>query len=127
MWKTDEQEKWEGVRDVAFSKTLDNFLEFLKGQNQLVYAKDLVQGLTYTHLTSWNRVDVCRCILWNGVLLKSDTDAQVNIEIDVFGTVGHHLLGECRIYAHKKGLKLTEGWHIAEEPNADDMMRELYK
>ena len=126
-WKTDEQEKWEKVREDAFVKTLKLFIDFLKTQNQakypVRYAGDLIHGFTYTHMTSWNKVDTCRCILWDGVLVKPEDDAQLNVEIDVFAQDG---IGECRIYAHTKGLPLTEGWHIAPESNSDDMMRELF-
>jgi hypothetical protein len=120
VWKTDEQEKWERVREKAFSKTIELFMKFLKTQDQLKYGKDLVRGFTYTHITSWNKTDVCRCILWDGVLLKPDEDAQLNIEINQFRGVG-----ECRIYAHKKDMKLTEGWRKASEPDFTNMLKEL--
>ncbi|MCK5343932.1 MAG: hypothetical protein KAR20_11040 [Candidatus Heimdallarchaeota archaeon] len=120
-WKTYEQEAWEKVRDKAFSKTLNMFIDFLKTQDQLVNASDLIHGLTYTHMTSSNYVDICRCILWDGLLMKLEDDAQLNVEIDVSGGIG-----ELRIYAHTKGLPLTEGWHIASEPNHEDMMREMF-
>ena len=123
-WKTDEQVKWENVRDKAFKVTLEQFMDFLKTQDQLKTAADLVHGLTYTNISSWNRLDTSRCILWDGILVKPEDDAQLNIEIDVFAQRG---VGECRIYAHTKGLPLTEGWHKASEPNAADMIRELGK
>ena len=122
-WRTDGQVAWEKVRDNAFAKTLKLFIDFLKTQKQLIHATDLVHGFTYTHMTSWNRVDTCRCLLWDGVLMKLDDDAQLNISIDVFAKDG----GEGRIYTHKKDLPLTEGWHIPEQINSDDMMRELFK
>lgn len=122
VWKTDEQEKWEKVRDKAFKVTLEQFMDFLKTQDQLKTAEDLVNGFTYTHLVSWNKVDTCRCILWDGVLMKPEDDAQLNIQIDVFA----QSIGDGEIYAHTKGLPLTEGWHKAEEPNADDMLREMF-
>lgn len=122
-WKTDEQDAWEKVREEAFAKTLKLFIDFLKTQDQLNHASDLIHGLTYTYLTSWNHTDICRCVLWDGLLKKPEDDAQLNVEIDVFARQG---IGECRIYAHTKDLPLTEGWHIAPEPNSDDMMRELF-
>lgn len=121
VWKTDEQEAWEKVRGEAFAKTLKLFLDFLKNQDQLVHASDLVHGLTYTYITSWNKVDICRCILWDGILMKLEDDAQLNVEIQCSGEIG-----ESRIFTHTKGLPLLEGWHNAPEPNSDDMLRELF-
>jgi len=112
-WKTDEQVKWEKVRLHAFAKTLKLFLTFLKKQDQLKYASDLVHDMTYTHVTSWNKIDICRCTLWDGVLMEPGDDAQLNVEIDVFAQSG---IGECRIFTHTKGLPLLEGWHNAPEP-----------
>ena len=120
MWKTDEQEKWESIRDKSFDEGLGKFLKFLSSQDQLVIADDLVHGFAYTHVTCTDKVNICRCTIWDGILLKLDEDAQLNLSINVFG----ENIGEQRIYHHDKGKKLTEGWHIVE---SEDMMRELLK
>lgn len=121
--KIEQRKKWDKKKEKAFAKTLKLFIDFLKTQDQLNYAIELVPGFTYTHVTSWNHVDNCRCILWCGILNKLDDDAQLNVNINVFGED----IGEGRIYTHKKGLPLTKGWHTPEPVNADDMTRELMK
>lgn len=126
VFMTDWYAKWEKVQNKAFKMVMDAFVKWLGTQDKLVTADDLLDELSYTYMEfSWNKMDVCRAILWKGVLMKEDQDAQVNIEIQPFE---EHCRGSyCRIYAHKKGLPLTEGWKIAEEPNADDMIRALRK
>ena len=124
VFMTDEYAKWEKVRNKAFTMVLNAFVKWLGTQDKLLYADDLLDDLSYTYMGySWNKMDVCRVILWKGVLMKEDQDAQINIEIQ-----RHN--GGCtyvEIYTHKKGLPLTEGWKIAKAPNADDMIRALKK
>lgn len=96
----------------------DRFIKFLRGQDKIVTAEDLIRDAlfhyTYTH--SPDGINTSKCILWRNAIsdydLPSDSiglefDAQLNIEIRLFsGTAG------CFTYVlyHKKEERLDTYW-----------------
>ena len=92
-----------------FQMILDRFIAYLKTQNKLNTADDLLPEMSYTYMDCHNKIDTTRCILWRGnALLKSGCDAQINVELQRFAKPEAGIALE--IFAHKTGLPLTEGW-----------------
>jgi len=92
-----------------FQTILNRFINYLKKQNKLNTADDLLPDMSYTYMDSHNRVDTTRCILWRGnKLLKSGCDAQINVELQRFARPEAGVA--LAIFAHKAGQPLTEGW-----------------
>ena len=91
-------------------------IEILGEQKALVYAEHLHPNITYAHHQSPNGLDIGDCILSRGVLVPTGYDAQMNVGVRFFG---EDKRGHGKIYLHKAGLPLTEGWEVDHRSTGD--------
>jgi len=101
---------WNVAYEKQFETILSRFCDFLKAQDKINTAEDLVPGLTYERIDKLDGTTT-RAILWNGVLIdRSKYDAQMNVQLDFVSHI------QSSIFIHLKDVPLYEGWVQQVEP-----------
>lgn len=82
-------------------------------QKQLKVASDLLPGMKYVYLTSPDKTNIGRAILWKGTFISPPwSDAQMNLEYSIGGTT----YVQIRYHKHRVGkicnLNDPETWRF---------------
>jgi hypothetical protein len=112
--------------DKQFEDGINQFIKFMKKQDKIVTARDMIPKMNYEYITAYKKIDRIECLLWEGVLINREVyDAQLNIGYEKFGT-GRN---QGQIYIHKKGtdLRTRENWVVEIKPYWKDTIKEMLK
>jgi hypothetical protein len=73
--------------DEMHEQTFKTFIELISSQDKIVLAEDLLPEWLYVHITSPDKINIGRAILWRGNdLLHPKCDAQLNLEYSIGGS-----------------------------------------